>query len=264
MAESFAGKRVLVTGAARGNGREIARQFAAEGATVAVHGRNEERVADTLRIIEKAGGSAFAAPADLMSESQIESMCERVVARMGGLDIVISNAGIIDRASISEMSLDTWNWIIGTNLTAGFLVSKYTSSAVIEAAKSTGYGRYVFISSLSGKFADANESAYCASKAGLITFSKCMAAELGALGITVNTVCPGWFATDMAQDVIGKMASESNADFDKLYGDVMSGNMLGQILKPEDMANTTLFLCSEKAKHITAQAINVCGGLCFW
>ncbi len=264
MAGMFEGKRALVTGAASGNGQEIARQLASEGATVAVHARNEDRAAATLDIIQKAGGSAFAAPADLMDEGQIETMCKGAIDRMGGIEIVINNAGVIDRSPVRDMSLDTWNWIVGSNLTAGFLVSKYTNPAVIEAAQSTGYGRYVFISSLSGKFADANESAYCTSKAAVITFAKCMAAELGEFGITVNTVCPGWFATDMAQNVIGKMAKETGDDFDSLYQNVMAGNMLGRILTPEDMANTALYLCSEKARNITAQEINVCGGLCYW
>ena len=126
------GKRALVTGAASGIGRAIAEAYAAEGATVAVHARSEERVAETLESIANAGGKAFAALADLTDPAAIEGMCKAAIERLGGLDVVVNNAGVADYAKVVDMDEAMWDWIMAVNLKAPYLVSKHTLPAMIE------------------------------------------------------------------------------------------------------------------------------------
>ena len=118
------GKRTLVTGAASGIGRAIAEAYAAEGATVAVHARSEARAADTLEAIASAGGKAFAVAADLTEPAAIEAMCGTAIERLGGIDVVVNNAGVADYAKVVDMDEAMWDWIMAVNLKAPFLVSK--------------------------------------------------------------------------------------------------------------------------------------------
>lgn len=264
MAGHSAVKRVLVTGAGRGVGAAIAQRFAMDGAVVAVHDRDGCHAAETVNAIASTGGSAFVAAADLANPYQIEAMCKAAIDRMGGVDVVINNAGIISRGSVRDMELGEWSRIMEVNLTAAFLVSKFTNDAVVDAAQVTGYGRYIFISSLSGKSATARESAYCVSKAGVITFARCLAAELAEFGVTVNTICPGWIKTAMSEYVLRIQADEEGQDFGTFYARTLENNMHRVVVEPSDIADAAFFLASESARHITAQDLNVCGGRAFW
>ena len=255
-------KRALVTGAASGMGRAIAETFAREGATVAVHARNEERAKETINSIIEFGGKAIAAPADLSDMKEIQSMCREAIDNLGGIDIVVNNAGVYDYASVVDMSEETWDWIIDIDLKAPFLISKYILPGMIE--QGTG-GRMIFISSTGGKEAEPLFSAYNTAKHGLIGFAKCLAAEVGEKGITVNTICPGWVDTKMAVDYHTRWSKQEGLSYEKYWEESMAKtNMLNVILQPEDIANFALYLASEKARYITAQAINVCGGICYW
>lgn len=256
------GRRALVTGAASGCGQAVAKLFAAEGAHVAVHARTTDRASETMDLIAKDNGKALAVAADLAVPAEIEQMCKAAVDGLGGLDIVVNVAGVITHALVEDMSVEEWDWVMNTNLRAQFLVSKYTVPAM-TSGNSRGR-RYVFVSSLSGKFADPAESAYCASKAGIITFARCFAAEMGKHGITSNVVAPGWFETKMAKDIVTSYAEQQQRSFDEVYDETMKNNMLREKLMPEDMANAVLFFCTDRARNITAQTLNVCGGLCFW
>jgi len=256
------GKRALVTGAASGIGRAIAVAFAREGATVAVHARNEERAEETINEITAKGGTAFTTAAELLDPIAIKRMCEKAVAGMGGIDIVVNNAGISEYVSAIEMSEEMWNRTMNINLKAAFLVSKYTLPIMIEKSKG---GRMIFISSTNGKKAIPLFSAYNASKHGLIGFARTLAAEVGNQGITVNTICPGWVDTKMAVDFHKRQSDETGVTFETYWQESMADtNMLKVIITPDDVADCAVFLASKKARCITAQAINLCGGLCYW
>ena len=125
------GKRTLVTGAASGIGRAIAEAYAREGATVAVHARSEARAAETLAAIADAGGKAFAAPADLTDPSAIEAMCKAAIERLGGIDVVVNNAGVADYKKVVDMDEAMWDWIMAVNLKAPYLISKHTLPTMI-------------------------------------------------------------------------------------------------------------------------------------
>lgn len=255
------GKRALVTGAASGIGQSIAQALALNGATVAVHARSEARASDTVESITSKGGNAFAVAADLRNTKDVKRMCDNAIELLGGIDIVANNAGVCDIKSIDDTDEAMWDWMMDVNLKAPFLVSKFMLPTMIE--QGTG-GTVLFTCSTNGKTADADWSAYNASKHGVIGFMRCMAAEVGTHNIRVNAICPGWTATDMATDLHDKMADAMDRPSNEVYDESMRFNMLGSIIPSSDQADMAVYLASERGRNITGQSINICGGLCYW
>ena len=257
MDTSLNGKRALVTGAGDGIGRAVAEALAREGAAVAVHGRNEARIAATLGAIEGAGGSAVPALADLTDEDAIDVMCAGVLDALGGLDILINNAGICSLQETPDMTPETWKSILATNLTAPFLISRALYPALVEAGADASV---IFISSIAADAHAAGWGAYAASKNGLNAFMHCLADELGAHGVRVNTIAPGWVETKMAQQLHKGMAAAAGAPYQALYDGNMRSNMLGALLTPDSIGDMAVFLASARGRFITAQTLAVCGG----
>jgi 3-hydroxybutyrate dehydrogenase len=255
------GKRALVTGAGSGIGRAVAEALAAEGVTVAVHSRSAARVKATLGAIAAAGGKAFPVVADMTKPAEIKRMCANALKRLGGIDIVVNNAGVADMKPVVEMDERFWDGILDVNLKAPFLVSKYTLPTMIKQGKG---GSILFTSSTNGKTADADWSAYNASKHGLIGLMRCLAAEVGKHAIRVNAVCPGWVTTKMADDLHRKMAKSAGRPFEQVYDESMRFNMLRALIPAEDEAAMYVYLAGEPGRYVSGQAINVCGGLCYW
>lgn len=255
------GRRALVTGAASGIGRAIAEAFAREGAKVAVHARSAERAAETVAAITDRGGEAFAVAADLSRGEEIRAMSAAALAPLGGIDIVVSNAGIADCAGVAEMPESLWDDIMSVNLKAPFLLSKFTLPAMLDAGRG---GVFIFNASTNGKTADARWSAYNSSKHGLIGFMRCLAAEVGGSGIRANALCPGWIDTKMADDLMAKLAATVGREPRGYYDETMRANMMGALLPPDAVADMALFLASDEGRFVTGQAINVCAGLCTW
>ena len=257
MDTSLNGKRALVTGAGDGIGREIAEALAREGAVVAVHGRSTARISDTLAAIEGAGGSAVPALADLTKENAIGAMCADVLDALGGLDILINNAGICSLQDTLNMEPETWKSILATNLTAPFLITRAVYLALTQSGADASV---IFISSIAANAHTAGWGAYAASKNGLNAYMHCLADELGAHGVRVNTIAPGWVETKMAQQLHKGMAQASGASYETLYNDNMRDNMLGALLTPDSIADMAVFLASDRGRFITAQTLAVCGG----
>jgi NAD(P)-dependent dehydrogenase (short-subunit alcohol dehydrogenase family) len=261
MAQRLAGKRALVTGAASGIGRAVAETFAREGATVAVHARTLARGRETVDAITTAGGRAIGVAADLADSKAIEAMCADAIARLGGIEILVNNAGMADSGKVTDLSESLWDSIMAVNLKAPFLVSKFILPAML--ARGEG-GVIIFTASTNGKTADAEWTAYNTSKHGLIGFMRCLAAEVGKSQIRVNALCPGWLETKMAHEVLGKIAAEAGHEPGAFYDEVMRTNMMGALLPASTAADLALFLASDEGRYITGQAINVCAGLCTW
>jgi len=257
MDTSLNGKRALVTGAGDGIGRAVAEALAREGAAVAVHGRNEARIAATLGAIEGAGGSAVPALADLTDEDAIDVMCAGVLDALGGLDILINNAGICSLQETPDMTPETWKSILATNLTAPFLISRALYPALVESGADASV---IFISSIAADAHAAGWGAYAASKNGLNAFMHCLADELGAHGVRVNTIAPGWVETKMAQQLHKGIAAAAGAPYQALYDGNMRGNMLRALLTPDSIGDMAVFLASARGRFITAQTLAVCGG----
>jgi len=254
----LSGKRALVTGAASGIGAAIAESYAAAGAHVAVQARTLAKAAPTVDRIESSGGRALPVEADLADAEAVREMCGNAIAGLGGIDIVMNNAGIYAPIKFLDLSEDDWQNTLTVNLTTPALIAKLTLPVMIEQGRG---GRQLFTSSISAKTAEEDGSAYCASKAGLHAMMRCMALESGMHGITVNAICPGWVDTPLARRTWDSMRQDGQT-IDDVYDEIRGQNMLGGMIEPVDIASMAVFLASDQARYITGQAINVCAGVC--
>jgi NAD(P)-dependent dehydrogenase (short-subunit alcohol dehydrogenase family) len=241
----LSGQVALVTGAGRGIGKAIAVRMAASGAAVAV---NDIDADSAQRTAQELGGRARAFPADVSDPAAVEQMIAAVVREMGGLNILVNNAGIEYKTPILDTPIEEWQRTLAVNLSAAF----YTCKAAGPIMRAAGSGVIVNIASIAGhNIPLPNRASYIASKAGLVGFTKECAREFAAFGVRVNAVCPGVIETEMT--------AESRSDASqvaKWLTDIPQGR-LGQ---PDDIAGVVLFLCSDDARYLTGQAINVDGG----
>jgi 3-oxoacyl-[acyl-carrier protein] reductase len=241
------GKSALVTGGARGIGRACCLMLARAGASVAVNYRVETPSANLLvEELEAMGCDAFALAADVAQRAEAEMLVDETVSRFGSLDILVNNAGIWKSAPIDEMSDGEWNEMIAVNLTGTFNVIR----AAVPAMKEARSGRIISISSTAGQRGEAFHAHYAATKGGVISLTKSLAAELAPFGILVNCVAPGWTVTDMTRDDLIGARRES----------ILQTIPLGRAATPEEIAGAVVYLASELATFVTGEILNVNGG----
>ncbi|MEC4984416.1 MAG: glucose 1-dehydrogenase [Oscillatoria sp. PMC 1068.18] len=254
-----AGKIALVTGAASGIGKATAQLLAKEGAKVALTDVNEEQLTATAREIIASGNDAIAFALDVTSEAAWKSGIEQVWQTWNCLDILVNNAGISFAKPVTEMSLTEWRQVIAINLDGVFLGTK----TAITAMRKSGGGSIINLSSASGIKANANISAYCASKAGVRLFSQAIALECAQNNdnIRVNTVVPGAVATPMWKnqawwtDLVAKVGGESQA-----WESIAATIPLKRFAQPEEVAAAILYLASDESSYVTGTEIVIDGG----
>ena len=256
---ALAGKRALVTGAGRGIGRQVALTLAASSCELVLLGRNQSRlaaVAAELQILT--GKTAPVFSVDVGDNVALEATLASVAAS-GSIDILINNAGIYLTEAVAGHSLESWNKTMETNLTSALI----TARAFLPGMMAQRWGRVVNVSSISGKHAEPYGAAYSVSKFGLIGLTQAMALECASAGVTVNAVCPGWVATDMAYEQISDphwcemngIESEQSLEITRLSVPQQ------RLIEPVEVASLIVYLCTLEAAAITGQAINICGGL---
>jgi NAD(P)-dependent dehydrogenase (short-subunit alcohol dehydrogenase family) len=250
------GIAAFVTGASQGIGRAIAVELAAEGANVALAARGEGIHATA----EEIGAPARTLPVetDVTDEDSVRAAIDATVAEFGGLDCLVNNAGIAGpTAPVEEVEKDEWERTMAVNATGPFLAAKHAAPHL----RASDRGSLVNISSISGKRPLANRTPYAASKTAVIGLSRTLAVEFGDDDVTVNTVCPGATRGPRIDDVIEKQADRLGVDFETAKREVFTDDTaLGTLVDPEDIAGTVAFLAGPKARHITAQDVNVDGG----
>lgn len=247
MTLDFTGKHVLVTGGTRGIGRDIVLSFARAGADVAFTYRSSVDEATALeKELSDIGVRALAFQADAADSTAAEEIVGKVVSEWGRLDVLVNNAGITRDGLMLRMGRDDWDAVISTNLGSVF---NYCKAAYRPMMKQRA-GRVINMSSVVGIMGNAGQTNYAASKAGIIGFSKSLAKELGARGVTVNVVAPGYVETDMT-------AQLNDAAKDAMLGSVPAG----RAAQPADISAAVLFLASDQAAYVTGQVLQVDGGL---
>ena len=240
-------KIAVVTGAGRGIGRGIALALAREGAMVVVnYNGSKERAEEVVRTIEEAGGKAAAIQCNISDFEAAKEFFANVVKEYGKIDILVNSAGITKDNLMMKMSEEEFQSVIQTNLAGTFHGVKFVSRPMMKQRQ----GRIINIASVSGVIGNMGQANYSASKAGVIGLTKAAAKELASRNITVNAVAPGFVATEMT-DVLSDSVKEA----------AVATIPLGRFGEVEDIAETVVFLASDKAKYITGQVICVDGGI---
>jgi 3-oxoacyl-[acyl-carrier protein] reductase len=237
-----------VTGGSRGIGRAAVNCFARLGTNVVInYVRDEPAAAEAVKTAEDLGVKALAVKADVSRVEEAERLIKETVDGLGRVDFLVCNAGIWEGDAVDVLSEAAWDRTIDLNLKGTWA----SCHAAVPEMKARGFGRIVIVSSTAGQRGEANVSNYAASKGGQIAFTKSLAAELAPFGINVNSVAPGWVDTDMCADVFADPA------FRKSIEDSIP---VGRVATPEDIAWPIVFLCTEWARHINGEILNVNGG----
>lgn len=240
----LSGKVAIVTGSARGIGREIALRLAEAGAIVVVSDvADAEPVAEEIR---KAGGQSLAVMTDVTSASDVSGLAEKATEKFGRIDILVNNAGIARDQLLMRMSEEDWEAVLNVNLKSVFLCSR----AVLRHMVRQRWGRIISISSIVGIVGNPGQANYASAKAGIIGFTKTLAREVGSRGITVNAIAPGFIVSKMTE----QLSEEQRQEMQKRIP-------LGFLGTPRDVAEAVAFLASEEARYITGQVLGVDGGL---
>lgn len=246
----------LVTGGGTGIGKAVARAMAQEGARVVIAARDGARLEAAARELRAEGHSVLAVPVDVRDRAGTRDCAATIRERWGHVDILVNNSGVSGMTPMDGEDDGLWHAIVDTNLTGVYLLTK----EVLNIMSDDGRGRIINMSSVLGKFGVPGYAAYCASKHGLIGFTRALALELVSRGITVNALCPGWVDTEMSRAGIEQIAAQQGTDPESFKQQALAAVPIRRFLDPEEIARFAVYLASDKASGITGQALNICGG----
>ena len=253
------GKNALVTGSTSGIGLGIAEGLAAQGVNLVLNGFGDAKEIETLRagLAAKFGVKVLYDGADMSKADQIEAMMHKAEKDLGGIDILVNNAGIQHVAPVDEFPVNKWDAIIAINMSSTF----HTTRCALAYMKKQGWGRIINIASAHALVASPFKSAYVAAKHGVMGFTKTVALEVAEKGITVNAICPGYVLTPLVEKQIPDTAKARGITEEQVKRDVLlAAQPTKKFVTVEELAGTTVFLCSDAAASITGTNISVEGG----
>ncbi|MBI3953169.1 MAG: 3-oxoacyl-[acyl-carrier-protein] reductase [Chloroflexi bacterium] len=242
----LAGKVALVTGSGRGIGRAVALRLAQDGAALAISDVDAAGGQAVVQELQGQGRQAQFYPADVAAADQVNQLVDRIMADLGGLHVLVNNAGITRDALLLRMSDEDWDRVLTVNLKGAFLCTR----AALRPMLRQRWGRIINIASVVGLVGNAGQANYAASKAGLVGLSKATAKEAASRGVTVNAIAPGFIDTAMTKGLKEELKQE-----------ILKQIPLGRLGQPEDIAAAVAFLASEEARYITGHVLCVDGGL---
>ncbi|MDN3516568.1 SDR family oxidoreductase [Aquisalimonas lutea] len=247
------GLRVLVTAGAGGIGRAIAETFVAHGARVHVCDVSQEALDDCL-----AAGTMTGSLADVGSESDVDHLFEEVQRHLGGLDVLVNNAGLAGpTAEVEDIDAEAWCRTVDVNLSGHFFCTRRAAPLL----KQNGDGAIINIASVAGRLGYASRLPYAATKWGIVGVTASLAKELGPYGIRVNAILPGIVEGPRMQRVIAARAEASGVSYEAMEQQYLSRISLRRMVSPQDVADMALFLCSRHGRNVSGQPISVCGNV---
>jgi NAD(P)-dependent dehydrogenase (short-subunit alcohol dehydrogenase family) len=247
-------KTVVVTGGGRGIGRAIALAFAQPGAHIVITSRTASQLDQTAADIKAKGAQATAIAMDVTDEVSVAQGFGSLHGLITNVDILVNNAGVGGGEIVQGSDIARWKRTIDTNLTGMYLVTRQILPVMANE------GRIINLSSVLGRFGVPGYTAYCASKHGVIGFTRALAFETLKKKITVNAVAPGWVDTDMAVQGMSQGATHAKVSFDEFKDQMIGAVPIKRIINPSEVAALVQFLCSPEAAAITGQTYNICGG----
>lgn len=257
-------KTAIVTGGNKGIGRAISLAFAQEGADVVIAARDMEAAENVARQITKMGRRCITVLTDVGQADQVEKMVNRSLQEFNHIDILVNNAGILTMARVLDLEEKDWDETMDINVKGVFFCCKTVAKHMMKQKQ----GKIINVSSIAGKEGYLCMTHYCASKAGVIGFTKALSLELAPYNINVNAVCPGIIETDMlvreyrrGAELRGFPIDKRNEGAKEIKEEAIRAVPLGRSAQPEEVARVVLFLASEQTNYMTGQAINVTGGL---
>jgi 3-hydroxybutyrate dehydrogenase len=246
----------LVTGGGRGIGRAIALALARAGFDVAVVARSRESVERVAGEISALGRRSQAALCDVTRASEVDAAVAGVRQTLGPIEILVNNAGIADSAPLAKLDEAQWDRTMAVNLKGTYLCTR----AVVGEMIARGSGRIINVASIAGRVGFAYTSAYCASKHGVLGFTRAVALELARKGITVNAICPGWVDTELTVSTIARIVEATGRSPEDARRTLEAMSPQHRLIRPEEVAAVAVFLASDAAAGITGQGIDVDGG----
>ena len=250
MNERFLSGRVaVITGGNRGIGRATALALAGAGAKVAIAGRNQEKLAETLALLHEAGADAASFTCDVRDEAQVRQLADDVMARFGAVHILVNNAGTAIRKNVIDFTMEEWRALTDTNITGVWLCCKY----FVPHMKGRGYGRILNLTSIMAHVSSTGRGVYSATKHAVAGLTKALALELGSDRITCVAISPGFVATDLTAPLRAD-AARNQALLDQ--------TPMGRWGEADEIASLALYLCSDKAAFMTGNDVLMDGGWC--
>jgi 3-hydroxybutyrate dehydrogenase len=249
-------RRALVTGGGRGIGRAVALDLGRAGAAVAVAARTRGEVDAAAAELRQAGATAVAVTMDVTDPASVKAAFASARESLGGIDILVSGAGIAVSALLARTSDETWRQVLETNLSGTF----YCLREALPEMTGRGWGRVINIASIAGKMGAPYIAAYAASKHGVLGLTKCAALEVATSGVTVNAVCPGYVDTPMLEAGVARIVEKTGMTAEEARQRLADMSPQKRLYTVDEVSALVLFLCTDAAAGINGQALNVDGG----
>lgn len=247
----------VVTGGGRGIGRAICEELASRGLDIVVADIDTEGMRETVASVESLGQDTLTVETDVSDIDSVRDCADQALARFGSVEVLVNNAGIAGpTAACERVEPGEWDRTLAVNVRGGFFMCR----EFLPAMKDAGYGRIVNIASVTGKKPLVNRTPYATSKMAVIGFTRTLAAEMGAYDINVNAVCPGSVDGPRIRRVFEQQAEATGRSYEEVKGDVKAESPRGELVDKHTVANTVAYLCSEDARQVTGQDVNVSAG----
>ena len=249
-------RNALITGGSRGIGKEIARRFVEEGASVCLCARGEGALNETAEELRQTGGRVVAYVTDVSDRGRVEEMVGHALAEFGVLDILVNNAGMTKSGRFMDYSFEDFERVVKVNLYGVFHVTRAVLPSMIEQKR----GKILNIASTAGKWGSMNQSAYNASKHAVVGLTRCLALEMAPFHINVNAICPAGVEGDEIESLVEHWATQMGVSKEEARKNITSRSPIGRFIYPEEVASLAVYLASDESDAMTAQSLSLCGG----